>query len=73
MSITLDFSPADIALLQAQAKVGNVSIEEYSKAVILKAVRNAEYLAKLDLARGQVKNGQVVYKTLEELEDMANG
>ena len=72
MSITLDFSPADIELLQAQAKIDNVSIEEYSKAAIMKAVRNAEYLSKLDLAREQVKQGHVVYKTIAELEAMAN-
>lgn len=39
---------------------------------ISQCVNNARYLAKLDLSFEQAKNGQVVHKTLEELEAMAN-
>ncbi len=38
---------------------------EYNK--LQKAKQNAEYLAKLDKAEEQIKNGQVVMKTMEEL------
>ena len=36
-----------------------------------KARRNAEYLAKLELANEQLRTGKVVVKTMEELEAMA--
>ena len=32
----------------------------------------AAYIAKLDLAKEQIKNGQVVYKTMAELRAMAD-
>ncbi len=35
-----------------------------------KCVNNARYLAKLDISFQQARNGQVVVKTLEELEAM---
>ena len=37
---------------------------------ISKCINNARYLAMLDIADEQIKNGQVVVKTLEELEAM---
>ena len=46
-----------------------ISEEDYRE--MEKARRNAEYLAKLDLAGRQVKEGKVVIKTMEELEAMA--
>jgi len=36
-----------------------------------KARRNAAYLAKLDLADQQIREGKVIVKTMEELEAMA--
>ncbi|MBO6219102.1 MAG: type II toxin-antitoxin system Phd/YefM family antitoxin [Treponema sp.] len=36
-----------------------------------KARRNAAYLAKLDLADQQIREGKVIEKTMEELEAMA--
>lgn len=39
--------------------------DEYESLLRLKA--NAEYLAKLDQADEQIRNGQVVIKTLDEL------
>lgn len=38
---------------------------------IEKCINNARYLAKLDRAYEQVKKGNVIVKTLEELEAMA--
>ena len=46
-----------------------MSEKEYNE--LEKARRNAEYLAKIDEAVQQVAEGRVVYKTMEELEEMA--
>lgn len=45
-----------------------ISEAEYNE--LSKAKRNAEYLAKLERAGEQIKNGQVVVKTMEELRAM---
>ena len=58
MSITIDLSPADIEFVQAQAAAGNVSVEEFSREAIMKAARNASYLAKLDRAFKQSVEGR---------------
>lgn len=42
-----------------------ISEEEYNE--LAKAKKNAEYLAKLSRADEQIKNGQVVTKTMDEL------
>lgn len=47
-----------------------ISLEEYN--ALLKTVRNAEYLAKLDKSIEQIKQGRVIEKTMEELEAMEN-
>ena len=47
-----------------------VSEHEYNE--LQKAKRNAEYLAKLDRSLAQPKNGDVVVKSMEELERMAD-
>lgn len=57
MSITIDLSPADVEFVQAQATAGNVSIEEFSREAVMKAARNAAYLAKLDRAFRQSVEG----------------
>lgn len=36
-----------------------------------KAFRNSEYLSKIDKSIKQLENGEVVIKTMEELEEMA--
>ena len=46
-----------------------LSEEEFHE--LEKAKRNAEYLAKIDLANEQIRTGQIVVKTMEELEAMA--
>lgn len=47
-----------------------VSEQEYNE--LQKAKRNAEYLAKLEYSRTQLERGEVVIKTMEELERMAD-
>lgn len=48
-----------------------ISEAEYNE--MIKAKRNAEYLAMLDESIEQHKRGEVVVKTMAELEQMANG
>ena len=43
-------SPADVKFVQTQAATGNVSVAKFSRDAIMKAARNAAYLAKLDRA-----------------------
>lgn len=45
-----------------------ISEKEYNE--LEKIKRNAEYLAKLNRADEQIKNGQVITKTMEELLEM---
>ena len=71
MSITINFSPADVEFIAAQAAAGNVSLEEFSKQAILKAAQNAAYLAMLDRSRQEAREGNVIAKTMTELEAMA--
>ena len=47
-----------------------ISLDEWN--TLQKAMHNLEYLAKLDLSLGQLKDGQTVVKSMEELEGMAN-
>ena len=47
-----------------------ISLDKYND--ITKAARNAEYLDMIDRSIEQIKQGKVVVKTMEELEEMAN-
>lgn len=47
-----------------------ISLEQYNR--VMKALRNAEYLEKIDKSMQQFKEGKVVTKTMEELEAMTN-
>lgn len=47
-----------------------MSLEQYNS--VMKALKNAEYLEKIDKSLQQVKDGKVVVKTIEELEAMEN-
>jgi len=73
MSITLDFSPADIQLIQEQANASNVSVEQFSHEAIMKAARNAAYMAKIDRGIKQMHEGTGKFFTDEELEALFNG
>lgn len=50
---------------QTDKNIIMLSEQEYNE--MAKAKRNAAYLEKLDRAEEQVKNGQVVVKTMQEL------
>ena len=58
MSITIDFSPADMALIEAQASARNTTAEEFIRTASAKAARNAEYLSTLDRAFRQMEEGR---------------
>lgn len=47
-----------------------LSMEKYN--AITKAARNAEYLDMLDRSMEQAKEGRVIIKTIEELEEMTD-
>lgn len=47
-----------------------LSLEKYNE--IMRASHNAEYLDKIDKSIEQVKQGKIVVKTMEELEEMTN-
>lgn len=47
-----------------------MSLDKYND--LTKAARNAEYLDMIDRSMEQIKQGKVVTKTIEELEEMAN-
>ena len=67
MPITIDFTPADARLVQEQAQAGNVSVEEFSHAAIMKAARNAAYLAKINRAFKQSIEGKCTPHELIEV------
>lgn len=47
-----------------------MSLDKYND--IMRAARNSEYLDMIDRSMEQIKQGKVVVKTMEELEEMAN-
>ena len=71
MTVTLNFNDEEAALLSEYAEKSQVSVENFILKAAMKSARNAAYLAKLDRADEQIRNGQVVVKTMEELEAMA--
>jgi len=48
-----------------------MSLEKYND--MMRAARNAEYLDMIDRSMEQIKQGKVVLKTIQELEEMTNG
>lgn len=67
----LAFSGETIIVSRKENKnVVVISEQEYNE--LQRAKRNAEYLAKLDRSFEQLKNGEVIVKSMEELERMAN-
>ncbi len=73
MSITIDFSPADIALIREQALANNTTAEEFIRQASAKAARNAAYLATIDRGIKQMHEGTGTLITNEQLEALANG
>ncbi|MBQ7313297.1 MAG: type II toxin-antitoxin system Phd/YefM family antitoxin [Clostridia bacterium] len=47
-----------------------ISLEKYNE--LMRAVRNAEYLAKIDRSLEQLREGRIIAKTMEELEAMTD-
>lgn len=47
-----------------------MSLEEYNE--VMRAVKNAEYLEKIDKSIEQIEKGKTVKKSIEELEEMAD-
>ena len=47
-----------------------MSLDKYNS--FMKALRNAEYIDKIDKSIEQIEKGKIVTKTMEELEEMAN-
>ena len=64
-----DESETVIVTRKDEKNVVIISLEEYN--ALVKARRNAEYLAKLDISRQQISSGDVVVKSMAELEAMA--
>ena len=71
MVYTVEFTDNDTMLMQNVAKIKNVSVESFIVDVVRKAAQNAVYTAKLDRADEQIRQGKVIFKTMEELEAMA--
>ena len=71
MTISFNLSDSDAALVEEYTKNNNISASDFAREAMMKAARNAAYLAKLAHADEQIRNGQVVVKTWEELEEMA--
>ena len=72
MSITIDLPPAEMDFVEKQASEQNIGVEEYTLNMIRKAMRNAEYLAKLDRAYKDKAEGKGVMFTDEEWEHYVN-
>lgn len=45
-----------------------ISLDDWNK--LQKIVRNAQYLSKIERSLSDIKNGSVITKTIQELEDM---
>ena len=73
MPIVVNFSPADAALIHAQATADNTSAEEYIRKITLKSVHNAEYLAKLERGIKQMHEGTGTTFTDAELKELIYG
>ncbi len=73
MSITLDFAPADMAIIEQQAAAAKQSIERFIIEAAAKSARNAAYLAKIDRGIKQMHEGTGTLITDAQLEALANG
>lgn len=59
-----------IVTRKGEKNVVIMSLEDYN--MIMKALRNAEYLAKIEKSIEQLEQGKTITKTMEELEEMTN-
>jgi len=65
-----DYNETVIVTRKDEKNVVLMSLEQYNE--LMKELRNAEYLKKIDRAIEQVEKGKTVTKTIEELEAMEN-
>lgn len=68
----LNFSPDDTLLIEKYANASNLSIEEFTRKTTMKAIRNAEYLSKLDRAFKNREEGKSVMFSDEEWEQFVH-
>ena len=75
MSITIDFSPADLQLLREQAAAGNVSLEEFIRQSSMKSARNAAFSAELSNreAAKEKRNAEYLAKIDRGIRQMNEG
>ena len=76
MTVTLDTQNIDLHTLIGSIglTLGNRSfylVDSESYEELMRAKRNIDYLNMLQRSRGQGRNGQVVVKSMEEIEAMA--
>lgn len=57
-----------IVTRKGEKNVVIMSLEQYNN--LMKAVRNSEYLDKIDKSIEQIKRGKTITKTIKELEEM---
>jgi len=65
-----DNSETVVVTRKGEKNVVIISLEEWN--ALQKALRNSEYLGKLNRSIADIKAGRVVTKTMEELEAMEN-
>ena len=65
-----DENETGIVTRKDEKNVVIMSLDKYNS--IMKATRNTEYLDMIDRSMEQIKQGKVVKKTMEELEEMVN-
>ena len=69
MELTIKLNEEDVELLEKYAARNNISMPE----AVRKAAHNMAYLDMLDQGIEQIKNGQGIEVTFEELEQFVNG
>jgi len=73
MSITVDFSPADVQLIRSRASEEKMELSEFIRQTMLKYVRNAAYLAEIDRRTEDIRRGKnIISFTDEEWDRMIN-
>lgn len=73
MTVELNYPPADLELIRAQAAAAHQSVEDFIMNASMKSARNAEYLAMIDRGIKQMQEGTGRFFTDEELEAFFNG
>ncbi|MBR3623899.1 MAG: hypothetical protein IKN43_11220 [Selenomonadaceae bacterium] len=72
MPITIEFSPADVQIIRRIAEKNRVTMAQYIHELTINAIHENEEMEEIDRRLEQVRNGKVVFKSMEELEEMEN-